>query len=119
MITPISLDHTDLLGETTEDIAYEKAGIIKPGGYLISAAQPLDAAQVLLDRAREVGVPFRFEGVEFGVESRSVAAALAPSAAPPSATRSDRPSPAAPSAPLRYTTSRRGYSPTADPPTPD
>ncbi|MGN7148655.1 bifunctional folylpolyglutamate synthase/dihydrofolate synthase [Arthrobacter sp. SAFR-179] len=73
VVTPISLDHTELLGDTTEDIAHEKAGIIKPGGYLISAAQPLDAAQVLLEKAKEVGVPFRFEGVEFGVESRTVA----------------------------------------------
>ncbi|RAX17808.1 dihydrofolate synthase [Pseudarthrobacter sp. AG30] len=73
VVTPISLDHTDLLGDTTEDIAHEKAGIIKPGGYLISAAQPIDAAQVLLEKAKEVGVPFRFEGVEFGVESRTVA----------------------------------------------
>jgi dihydrofolate synthase / folylpolyglutamate synthase len=73
VITPISLDHTDLLGDTTEDIAYEKAGIIKPGGYLISAVQPLDAAQVLLEKAKDAGVPFRFEGVEFGVESRTVA----------------------------------------------
>jgi dihydrofolate synthase/folylpolyglutamate synthase len=73
VVTPISLDHTDLLGDTTEDIAYEKAGIIKPGGFLISAAQPTDAAQVLLEKAKEVQVPFRFEGVEFGVESRQVA----------------------------------------------
>ncbi|KRE66765.1 dihydrofolate synthase [Arthrobacter sp. Soil736] len=73
VVTPISLDHTDLLGDTTEDIAYEKAGIIKPGGFLISAAQPVDAAQVLLEKAKEVQVPFRFEGVEFGVESRQVA----------------------------------------------
>ncbi len=73
VVTPISLDHTDLLGDTTEDIAYEKAGIIKPGGYLISAAQPLDAAQVLLEKAKDVGVPFKFEGVEFGVEARTVA----------------------------------------------
>ena len=73
VVTPISLDHTDLLGDTTEDIAYEKAGIIKPGGYLISASQPVDAAQVLLEKAKEVEVPFRFEGVEFGVESRTVA----------------------------------------------
>ncbi|MFF1251521.1 bifunctional folylpolyglutamate synthase/dihydrofolate synthase [Pseudarthrobacter sp. NPDC058329] len=73
VITPISLDHTDLLGDTTEDIAYEKAGIIKPGGCLVSAAQPLDAAQVLLEKAKDVGVPFKFEGVEFGVESRTVA----------------------------------------------
>jgi dihydrofolate synthase/folylpolyglutamate synthase len=73
VITPISLDHTDLLGDTTGDIAYEKAGIIKPGGFLISAAQPVDAAQVLLEKAKEVNVPFRFEGVEFGVEARTVA----------------------------------------------
>jgi dihydrofolate synthase/folylpolyglutamate synthase len=73
VVTPISLDHTELLGDTTEDIAYEKAGIIKPGGFLISAAQPVDAAQVLLEKAKEVQAPFRFEGVEFGVESRQVA----------------------------------------------
>lgn len=73
VITPISLDHTDLLGETTEEIALEKAGIIKPGSFLVSAAQPADAAQVLLEKARDVGVPFRFEGVEFGVESRLMA----------------------------------------------
>ncbi|WP_369044681.1 bifunctional folylpolyglutamate synthase/dihydrofolate synthase [Sinomonas sp. P10A9] len=73
VVTPISLDHTDLLGDTVEDIAREKAGIIKPGGFLVSAAQPAGAAQILLDKAREVGVPYRFEGVEFGVESRALA----------------------------------------------
>lgn len=73
VVTPISLDHTDLLGDTVEEIASEKAGIIKPGGFLISAAQPAGAAQVLLDKAREVGAPYRFEGVEFGVESRALA----------------------------------------------
>ncbi|EMY35275.1 folylpolyglutamate synthase/dihydrofolate synthase [Arthrobacter crystallopoietes BAB-32] len=73
VVTPISLDHTDLLGDTVEDIATEKAGIIKPGGFLVSAAQPPEAAQVLLEKARDTGVPFRFEGVEFGVESRLVA----------------------------------------------
>lgn len=73
VVTPISLDHTELLGDTTEDIAYEKAGIIKPGSFLVSAAQPVGAAQVLLEKAREVQAPYRFEGVEFGVESRTVA----------------------------------------------
>ncbi|PQZ93605.1 dihydrofolate synthase [Arthrobacter sp. MYb227] len=73
VFTPISLDHTDLLGDTTELIAHEKAGILKPGGFLISSAQPADAAQVLLEKARELEVPFRFEGVEFGVENRIVA----------------------------------------------
>ncbi|MGO2533758.1 MULTISPECIES: bifunctional folylpolyglutamate synthase/dihydrofolate synthase [Micrococcaceae] len=73
VVTPISLDHTDLLGDTVHDIALEKAGIIKPGGFLISSAQEPEAAQVLLERARELEVPFRFEGVEFGVESRRLA----------------------------------------------
>lgn len=73
VVTPISLDHTDLLGETPGEIAVEKAGIIKPGGFLISAAQPADAAQVLLEKAQETGVPFRFEGVEFGVVDRQIA----------------------------------------------
>ncbi|MCY1159006.1 MAG: bifunctional folylpolyglutamate synthase/dihydrofolate synthase [Citricoccus sp.] len=73
VVTPISADHTDLLGDTDAEIAREKAGIIKPGGFLVSAAQDPDAAQVLLDAARAVDAPFRFEGVDFGVESRSVA----------------------------------------------
>ncbi|MBT1003834.1 bifunctional folylpolyglutamate synthase/dihydrofolate synthase [Paenarthrobacter sp. DKR-5] len=73
VITPISLDHTELLGDDVADIAAEKAGIIKRGGFLVSAAQPVDAAQVLLEKARELEVPFRFEGVEFGVESRAIA----------------------------------------------
>ncbi len=65
VVTPISLDHTDLLGDTTADIAREKAGIIKRGGFLISAAQPLDAAEVLLEQARDCAgaVPLRRRGI--------------------------------------------------------
>ncbi|MDN6177103.1 MAG: bifunctional folylpolyglutamate synthase/dihydrofolate synthase [Micrococcaceae bacterium] len=72
VITPISLDHTDLLGDTVHEIALEKAGIIKAGGFLISSAQEPEAAQVLLEAARDTGVPFRFEGVEVGGESRQL-----------------------------------------------
>ncbi len=70
VITPISLDHTEMLGDTEAQIAKEKAGIINPGGFLISAAQVPEAADELLAAAREAGVPFRFEGVEFGVAER-------------------------------------------------
>lgn len=73
VITPISLDHTELLGDTTELIAQEKAGIIKEGAFVVSAVQDADAAQVILDKARESNADFRFEGVEFGVEARTVA----------------------------------------------
>ncbi|MCH8565424.1 bifunctional folylpolyglutamate synthase/dihydrofolate synthase [Nesterenkonia sp. LB17] len=70
VVTPISLDHTDLLGDDERDIALEKSGIIKSDGFLISAAQVPAAADVLLAEARAKNVPYRFEGVEFGVESR-------------------------------------------------
>ena len=73
VITPISLDHTDLLGDTTELIAQEKIGILKPGGYLVSAVQPVDAADVLLARARELEVPVAFESLDFKLLDRQVA----------------------------------------------
>jgi dihydrofolate synthase / folylpolyglutamate synthase len=73
VITPISLDHTRLLGNTVEEIAAEKAGIIKPGAVAILAQQSLDVAEVLLRYAVEVGATVAREGVEFGVLSREQA----------------------------------------------
>ncbi|MCW4464669.1 bifunctional folylpolyglutamate synthase/dihydrofolate synthase [Glutamicibacter sp. MNS18] len=73
VITPISLDHTDLLGDSPGLIAEEKAGILKPGGYLVSAIQPVDAADVLLERARELEIPFGFESLDFKLLERQVA----------------------------------------------
>jgi len=73
VITPISIDHIRLLGNTVEQIAAEKAGIIKPGAVAVLAQQPLDAAEVLLRYAVEVGATVAREGVEFGVLSRDQA----------------------------------------------
>src|ERR1700722_18636202 len=73
VITPISIDHTRLLGSTIEEIAAEKAGIIKPGAVAVLAQQPLGAAEVLLRYAVEVGATVAREGVEFGVLSREQA----------------------------------------------
>jgi dihydrofolate synthase/folylpolyglutamate synthase len=73
VVTPISLDHTRLLGDTIEEIAAEKAGIIKPGATAVLAQQPLAAAEVLLRHAVEVGATVAREGVEFGVLSREQA----------------------------------------------
>ncbi len=73
VVTPISLDHTHLLGDTVEDIAWEKAGIIKQGTLAVLAQQPLEAAQVLLRRAAEVGATVAREGIEFGVMDRQLA----------------------------------------------
>lgn len=47
IITTISLEHTNILGNTIRDIAFEKGGIIKPGGKLFIGFVP-DAAKVVL-----------------------------------------------------------------------
>jgi dihydrofolate synthase/folylpolyglutamate synthase len=49
VITPISYDHTDLLGTTLDAIAREKAGIIRPRGRVVSAPQPDEAGAVIRD----------------------------------------------------------------------
>ncbi|MGO2779543.1 bifunctional folylpolyglutamate synthase/dihydrofolate synthase [Glutamicibacter arilaitensis] len=70
VITPISLDHTDLLGDTPGEIAQEKVGILMPCGYLVSSVQPVDAADVLLARARELEVPAVFDTLDFKLLDR-------------------------------------------------
>src|SRR6185503_4303668 len=54
VITMIGLDHTDRLGETVEEIAFEKAGIIKPGGRLVTGAAG-SALRVIEEAARARG----------------------------------------------------------------
>lgn len=73
VVTPVSLDHTQLLGETTAEIAGEKAGIIAPGSMVVLAQQPIDAAEVLLRRAVEQDATVAREGLEFGVLARHIA----------------------------------------------
>jgi dihydrofolate synthase/folylpolyglutamate synthase len=73
VVTPISLDHVGILGDTIEEIAAEKAGLIHPGATVISAPQPDAAARVIAARAEEVGAVVLREGLDFGVRARSVA----------------------------------------------
>lgn len=54
-ITNIGLEHTQVLGDTIEKIAYEKAGIIKPGTEVVTAAERLQALSVFRQIARERG----------------------------------------------------------------
>lgn len=56
VITSISYDHTDVLGDTLTKIAGEKAGIIKPGATVVSAPQFPEAMAVLERVCRERGV---------------------------------------------------------------
>jgi dihydrofolate synthase/folylpolyglutamate synthase len=73
VITPIALDHMQWLGNTIEEIATEKAGIIKPGAIAVIALQEVAAAEILLGRAALVGATVAREGLEFGVLARELA----------------------------------------------
>jgi len=53
IITPVSLDHTQILGNSLEEIAREKAGIIKPGCWVVLSPQPEEAASVITDICRD------------------------------------------------------------------
>ncbi|MCC5991300.1 MAG: bifunctional folylpolyglutamate synthase/dihydrofolate synthase [Rhodobacteraceae bacterium] len=57
IITPISLDHQQYLGETLAQIAGEKAGIIKRGVPVVVGPQDDVAAQVIEARAARLGAP--------------------------------------------------------------
>lgn len=73
VVTPISVDHTQYLGDSIEEIAAEKAGIIKAGSTAVLAQQHVPVAELLLRRSVEVGVSVVREGLEFGVVRRDVA----------------------------------------------
>ena len=57
VITSISLEHTEYLGETIAEIAGEKAGIMKPGVSVVFDAGEPEAEAVIRSRAAELGCP--------------------------------------------------------------
>ncbi len=57
VLTPIAHDHEKWLGASLPEIAFEKAGIIKPGVPVVSALQPEEVAIVIQARAGECGAP--------------------------------------------------------------
>ena len=56
VITRLGLDHTDILGDTLEQIAFEKAGIIKPGCDVVLCPQEPEAEAVFEEICRALGV---------------------------------------------------------------
>lgn len=55
ILTPISLEHTDVLGKTLTAITTEKAAIIKPGCTVVTPSQPDEAEQVIEETCRRQG----------------------------------------------------------------
>jgi len=73
VFTPIGIDHTHFLGGTIEQIAAEKAGIIKPGAFVVSAEQDDEVAATLAERAEQVGAHRYAAGLDFGIAERDIA----------------------------------------------
>ncbi|GLY01454.1 MULTISPECIES: folylpolyglutamate synthase/dihydrofolate synthase family protein [Actinoplanes] len=73
VLTPIGLDHTEWLGDTIEDIAWHKVGIIHQGATVITALQEEDAMRPILERCADMGATLAREGSEFGVVQRTQA----------------------------------------------
>jgi dihydrofolate synthase / folylpolyglutamate synthase len=67
VITPVAMDHMEMLGDTLAKIAAEKAGIIKRGVPLISAMQEAEAEAVIEQRAKELRAPQHIGGQHWQV----------------------------------------------------
>ena len=63
-ITPVSLDHEEYLGETLEEIAFEKAAIIRPGVTAIVEPQSAPVLDVILKRGSECDVEVAVGGCQ-------------------------------------------------------
>ncbi len=74
VLTNVGLDHTQVLGETVEEIATDKAGIIAPGSICILGPVPLSVDAIVTARADEVAAAgiWRF-GTEFSVRQNRLA----------------------------------------------
>jgi len=67
-ITSISLDHCDFLGKTLREIAYQKAGILKPGIPVVVAPQAPEVMTVITEQAQLLGCPLYRYGEEWRIE---------------------------------------------------
>jgi dihydrofolate synthase/folylpolyglutamate synthase len=67
VIAPVSMDHTEFLGQTLTAIAGEKAGIIKPGVPAICAEQAAEAMAVIDAQARRMRAPLHAAGQQWHV----------------------------------------------------
>jgi folylpolyglutamate synthase len=67
-ITNLGIDHTAMLGETIAEIAWHKAGIMKPGAVAYTVEQPEAAMAVLRERAVEKGVDLKIVRRHPGLE---------------------------------------------------
>ncbi len=73
VLTSIDVDHSEFLGSSSRDNAWEKVGIIKPGHTVISADQSPEVADLVQSTADRQGARVLVEGRDFFVDSNSTA----------------------------------------------
>jgi dihydrofolate synthase/folylpolyglutamate synthase len=71
LITNISWDHVDMLGDTLEKIAQEKAGIIKRSVPVVISERQVEVEHVFMDKARESGSPITFASDQYQINHKS------------------------------------------------
>jgi dihydrofolate synthase/folylpolyglutamate synthase len=72
VITSVDFDHENFLGHSLQEIASEKAGILKKGVPVVIAAQRPEAREVILARARKLGCPIIETPQAFRVDSQAM-----------------------------------------------
>lgn len=76
VLTSVSMDHMQFLGNTLGQIAEQKAGIIKPGCAVVSMKQAEEAMTVISDKAKAMACPLRIADaamathIRYGVEKQ-------------------------------------------------
>lgn len=73
VITPIDLDHTEVLGDDLETIARTKAGIIKPGSSVVTAEQDPEALEEIAEAAGRQGARLLVAGRDFDLSDDRLA----------------------------------------------
>ena len=77
VLTSVSMDHMQFLGDTPEKIAFQKAGIIKRGCRVVSAVQRKEVMEVIRAGAEAMGCPLQavkpemLSQVRYGLEKQS------------------------------------------------
>ena len=69
IITNIGWDHMNLLGDTLDKIAFEKAGIIKKNTPVVIGEQMPETMPVFLDKAKNMQAPLTWSGTNYRIQS--------------------------------------------------
>jgi dihydrofolate synthase/folylpolyglutamate synthase len=76
VITNVSLDHTDILGDTLEKIAEEKAGIIKPKTPIIIGETQTEIKNIFIEKAKKASAEIIFADEDFDYRAKKASAEI-------------------------------------------